>query len=252
MIGKTPGHQPASLEVHGQIASILAAMAASTILEQRMKLLRAHDFEMRAAAGELDTEVKRKKLLDAYAEELDVRRGEWSNLQVSVVAGAWWLGDLQSLWRLGCGGNIFPIAAPPIEFDANRYPQLSPNAHPWGRLTIVDAGGATPCRPSGDTGHADRRQRSADYGSGRRDEAGEQYAWRVARHITDAKCGRHSEPNYSRALIDVHFPSPRTRFPGNSLRFCLRSFTSIFSAFVGFLKEKSSSMTASPDFQSLI
>lgn len=32
-IGKTPGHQPASLEFHGQIASILAAMGAATILE---------------------------------------------------------------------------------------------------------------------------------------------------------------------------------------------------------------------------
>lgn len=29
VIGKTPGHQPASLEVHGQIASILAAMEAA-------------------------------------------------------------------------------------------------------------------------------------------------------------------------------------------------------------------------------
>ncbi len=88
VIGKTPGHQPASLEVHGRIASILAAMEASTILEERLKLLQAHDFERRAASGELETEAKRKKLLDAYAEELDVKKAEWVNLQVSVVAGA--------------------------------------------------------------------------------------------------------------------------------------------------------------------
>lgn len=35
VIGKTPGHQPASLEVHGRIASILCAMEASAILEKR-------------------------------------------------------------------------------------------------------------------------------------------------------------------------------------------------------------------------
>ncbi|MBB3309620.1 hypothetical protein FHT78_001349 [Rhizobium sp. BK196] len=42
VIGKAPGHQPATLEVHGRIASILAAMEAATLME---------------------------KLLDAYAEE---------------------------------------------------------------------------------------------------------------------------------------------------------------------------------------
>jgi hypothetical protein len=36
----------------------------------------------------IDTEHKKKKLLEAYAEELSVKRLEWSNIQVSVVAGA--------------------------------------------------------------------------------------------------------------------------------------------------------------------
>ncbi|PDT75456.1 Site-specific recombinase and resolvase superfamily protein [Sinorhizobium sp. BJ1] len=88
VIGKTPGHQPATLEVHGRIASILAAMEASTILEERFKLLKHHDYLARHESGELDTELKRKKLLDAYAEELSVKRLEWQNIQVSVVAGA--------------------------------------------------------------------------------------------------------------------------------------------------------------------
>ncbi|TBD88116.1 recombinase family protein [Rhizobium ruizarguesonis] len=88
VIGKTPGHQPASLEVHGQIASILAAMEAATILEKRFGALARHDYLERLRAGELDTEQKQKKLLDAYAEELSVKRLEWENIQVSVVAGA--------------------------------------------------------------------------------------------------------------------------------------------------------------------
>ncbi|PYE85255.1 hypothetical protein [Phyllobacterium leguminum] len=74
VIGKTPGHQPASLEVHGRIASILAAMDAATIMEERFKLLRHHDYLARIETGELETEAKRKKLLDAYAEELMRKR----------------------------------------------------------------------------------------------------------------------------------------------------------------------------------
>ncbi|MBB4483397.1 hypothetical protein [Rhizobium etli] len=88
VIGKTLGHQPASLEVHGRIASILAAMEAATILEKQFEALKQHDCLERLRAGELNTEDKQKKLLDAYAEELSVKRLEWSNLQVSVVAGA--------------------------------------------------------------------------------------------------------------------------------------------------------------------
>ncbi|MGQ3164924.1 MAG: recombinase family protein, partial [Agrobacterium sp.] len=88
VIGKTPGHQPASLEVHGRIASILAAMEAATILEKQFEALKQHDYLERLRAGELDTAQKQKKLLDAYAEELSVKRLEWQNIQVSVVAGA--------------------------------------------------------------------------------------------------------------------------------------------------------------------
>ncbi|GGB13925.1 resolvase [Brucella endophytica] len=88
VIGKTPGHQPASLEVHGRIASILAAMDAARIMEERFKLLKHHDYLARIGTGELETDAKRKKLLDAYAEELSVKRLEWENIQVSVVAGA--------------------------------------------------------------------------------------------------------------------------------------------------------------------
>ncbi|TAU11465.1 hypothetical protein ELI49_17770 [Rhizobium ruizarguesonis] len=40
------------------------------------------------ASGELDTQQKRKKLLDAYAEELSVKRLAWANIQVSLIVGA--------------------------------------------------------------------------------------------------------------------------------------------------------------------
>ncbi len=88
VINKTPGHQPAELTVHGRIASILAAMDAATIMEQKLKLMQEHDFQRRLRAGELETEHKKKKLLEAYSEELERKKLEWDNLQVSVVAGA--------------------------------------------------------------------------------------------------------------------------------------------------------------------
>lgn len=65
VIGKTPGHQPASLEVHGRIASILAAMEAATILEKQFEALARQDYLEKLRAGELDTKQKQKKLLDA-------------------------------------------------------------------------------------------------------------------------------------------------------------------------------------------
>ncbi|EPE94146.1 hypothetical protein [Rhizobium grahamii] len=67
---KTPGHQPASLEVHGRIASILAAMDGLDCMSSRFVSEIHEDFAGRLRAGELDTAQKRKKLLDAYAEEL--------------------------------------------------------------------------------------------------------------------------------------------------------------------------------------
>jgi hypothetical protein len=88
VIGKTPGHQPASLEVHGRIASILAAMEAATIMEKQFEALKRNDYLEKLRAGELGTQAQKQKLLDAYAEELFVKRLEWQNIQVSLVAGA--------------------------------------------------------------------------------------------------------------------------------------------------------------------
>ncbi len=88
VIAKTPAHQPAELAVHGHIVSILAAMQAATIMEERLKAMHSLDYQKRLHAGELDTEAKRKKLLGDFAEELERKKLEWENLQVSVVAGA--------------------------------------------------------------------------------------------------------------------------------------------------------------------
>jgi hypothetical protein len=88
VVGPRPGHQQASLEIHGQIASILAAMEAATIMEKQLITLHHHQYLEAEDAGLLDTEAKRKKLLSDFAEELEVRRQQWRNLQVSLVAGA--------------------------------------------------------------------------------------------------------------------------------------------------------------------
>ncbi|NTA50729.1 hypothetical protein G6L34_21680 [Agrobacterium tumefaciens] len=88
VIGKTPGHQPASLQVHGSIANIMASMEVLDLMEQQFITAAQNDLMARIASGEIDTEQKRKKLLDSYEEELRRKYPEWENLQVSVVAGA--------------------------------------------------------------------------------------------------------------------------------------------------------------------
>ncbi len=88
VVGPTPGHQPAELAIHGRIASILAAMEATTILERQFELRKQHAYIEGIESGRLDSEQKQKEFLDACAEELSVRRLAWGNLQVSVVAGA--------------------------------------------------------------------------------------------------------------------------------------------------------------------
>ncbi|MBB3917094.1 hypothetical protein [Rhizobium fabae] len=44
---------------------------------KRFEALQRHDHLEKLHAGELDTAQKQKKLLDAYAEELSVKRLEW-------------------------------------------------------------------------------------------------------------------------------------------------------------------------------
>ncbi|MGR8965709.1 hypothetical protein [Rhizobium leguminosarum] len=88
VIGKTPGHQPASLQVHGSIANIMASMEAVDVLEQQFLAAAQNDLMAKIASGEIDTEAKKQKLLDAYAEKLKGKYPEWENLRVSVVAGA--------------------------------------------------------------------------------------------------------------------------------------------------------------------
>lgn len=88
VIGKTPGHQPATLVVHGLISSILAQMDVLDFMERRFVAEVHADFIEKLEAGEIDTQQKQKKLLDSYEEELRRKYPEWANLQVSVVAGA--------------------------------------------------------------------------------------------------------------------------------------------------------------------
>jgi hypothetical protein len=61
------GGQPASLEVHGRIASILAAMEAATILEKQFEALKQHDYLEKLRAGEIES----KRCCGATGAEVD-------------------------------------------------------------------------------------------------------------------------------------------------------------------------------------
>jgi hypothetical protein len=70
VIGKTPGHQPASLQVHGDIANIMASMDVIDFLRQQFIAAAQNDLMARLASGEIDTEAKKNKLIEAYLEEM--------------------------------------------------------------------------------------------------------------------------------------------------------------------------------------
>ncbi|WP_049768473.1 recombinase family protein [Brucella anthropi] len=88
VIGKTPGHQPASLQVHGLIAAILTQMDVFDYMSSRFMSEVHEDFMERVEAGDIDSEEKKEMMLDIYREEFLERLPEWENLQMSVVAGA--------------------------------------------------------------------------------------------------------------------------------------------------------------------
>ena len=88
VIGKTPGHQPASLQVYGDIANIMASMDVLDVLQQQFFAAAQNELLARMASGEIDTEDKKQKLLAGYAEELSRKRVEWQEIQVTLVAGA--------------------------------------------------------------------------------------------------------------------------------------------------------------------
>lgn len=81
VIGKTPGHQPACLQVHGDIASIMASMEVLDLMEQQFLAAAGNDLMARIASGEIDTEAKRKKLLHQYGDELKSKYSDWKLLQ---------------------------------------------------------------------------------------------------------------------------------------------------------------------------
>lgn len=60
VIGKTQGHQPATLEVHGLISSILAQMDVLDLMERRFVAEVHADFIEKLEAGEIETKEKQK------------------------------------------------------------------------------------------------------------------------------------------------------------------------------------------------
>lgn len=76
------------LYVHGAIVSILATIDTIKAMEGEFRTAQACGFANLIALGVPGTGAERKKFLALCAEELEGRRREWEDLQVSVVAGA--------------------------------------------------------------------------------------------------------------------------------------------------------------------
>src|SRR3546814_14004690 len=98
VIGKSPGHQPASLQVHGDIANIMASMDVMDLMQQQFVAAAQNDLLAGIASGEIDTAAERTKHLEAYAEELCGFIASWLYLRVVLVVG----GVIGRGW---CGGR---------------------------------------------------------------------------------------------------------------------------------------------------
>ena len=88
VIGPAENGNGVELYVHGAIVSILATMDTIKAMEAEFQTAQEYEYHDLMHKGILDTEAKRKKFLALCAEELEVKRREWADLQVSVVAGA--------------------------------------------------------------------------------------------------------------------------------------------------------------------
>jgi hypothetical protein len=70
-VGKTPGHRPASLQINCAVFNIMASREVLDLMEHQF-LTAGNDLMASMASGELDSELKREKLLAGYGEELHV------------------------------------------------------------------------------------------------------------------------------------------------------------------------------------
>nr|WP_325265710.1 hypothetical protein [uncultured Rhizobium sp.] len=91
--GKTPGQQPAFLQMHRAIANIMASMGVLDPLQQQF-MAASNGLIARIAAGEIDPRDKLKKLLNFCGEELKSRYLDCSKQQVLLVTGALTYRDL--------------------------------------------------------------------------------------------------------------------------------------------------------------
>ena len=66
----------------------MSSMDVTDVMQLQFVAAAQNDLILRIASGEIDTDAKRKKLLDCYGEELTSRYLEWGNLPIFLVAGA--------------------------------------------------------------------------------------------------------------------------------------------------------------------
>jgi hypothetical protein len=69
VIGNTPGHQPATLDLHGLTSSILAEMGAPDLMEPRFVAEIHADFTEKLEANDIGTKEKQRELIASYQED---------------------------------------------------------------------------------------------------------------------------------------------------------------------------------------
>ncbi len=91
VINRTAGREPAALEVHGRIASILAAMETAQMMEAKLRAMVDRDLVARQMSGEIDTEQKRKKLRFPARRIPETAKASLAGGLVSCLGACLWL-----------------------------------------------------------------------------------------------------------------------------------------------------------------
>ncbi len=69
---KTRDHQPASLQVYGNIVDIMGSLEVLDLMEQQFLAAAGNDLLARLGSGEIDPHARRKRLFGGYCEALCV------------------------------------------------------------------------------------------------------------------------------------------------------------------------------------
>src|SRR5271169_6312394 len=124
-------------------------------------------------------------------------------------------------------------------------PDTAPQVADMLTSAVVDAGRTAPGGPPGHAGDADGGQWPSDAGLGRRNQPAGARDRQRSRYVKRKQCKECNNDSQTEVLCHAHFPSPKVKLSGRSLKRSRTSLISTLAALLVFLNVKSA-FAASP------